>query len=130
MKLPFFPLAYLYIGLSLMSLLYIVTLAWYNPNLIMAMVDVELSNTDSVSSIRGVYGSVGLTLIAMFAYLTRTNLGAVLFFLTLFWGLYALSRIITEFVDGPLGDFGNNWIRIESAFCFSGALLLLLKHRK
>lgn len=130
MKLLFVPLAYLYIGLSLISLLYIAALAWYNPHLIMVMVDVELPNTDSVSSIRGVYGGVGLTLTAMFAYLAKTNLGATLSFLTLFWGLYALSRIITGFVDGPLGDFGNSWVRIESALCLSGVLLLLFRHRK
>jgi hypothetical protein len=46
-------------------------------------------------------------------------------FLTLFWGSYACSRVVTWVVDGPLGEFGMNWLAIESCFCLIGALLLV-----
>jgi len=50
-------------------------------------------------------------------------------FLTMFWFSYASSRLITMVVDGPLGDFGNQWISIESAFGILGLILLIIDKR-
>ncbi len=49
-------------------------------------------------------------------------------FFTMFWLLYALSRIITIWANGPLGEFGNNWLKIELSFGLF-ALVLYLLHR-
>jgi hypothetical protein len=35
-------------------------------------------------------------------------------FIALFWCMYALSRLMTISVEGPLGDFGSQWLVIES----------------
>jgi hypothetical protein len=48
-----------------------------------------------------------------------------LLFLSLFWGAYAISRLITIFVDGSLGTFGNQWIITETTFCVIAIGLLL-----
>ncbi len=113
-----------YAALSILSLLYVSSLAWIDPIAVMKLVDVTLPNTDSISSIRGVYGGVGLSLIAMISYLTKKHLVMAVSFLTLFWGLYAVSRIITIVMDGPLGEFGRTWVRIESVCCIVGIVLL------
>lgn len=115
-----------YAALSILSLLYVSLLAWVDPKDVMKLVDVTLPNTDSISSIRGVYGGVGISLVVMVSYFTKRDLVTAVSFLTLFWGLYATSRIITIFVDGPLGEFGNTWVWIESVYCIVGIVLLLL----
>src|SRR5690606_24998081 len=118
--------ALVYITLSLLSLCYVSVLAWINPREVMSLVDVSLPNPDSIISIRGVYGGVGLTLMIIFIYFIWMRLHTAVLFLTLFWGFYTLSRVITVWVDGPLGEFGNNWMRVESTFCITGLVLLLL----
>lgn len=130
MKKSFKVTAWAYITLSVLSLLYVSTLAWLNPKEVMNLVGVTLPNPDSISSIRGVYGGAGLTLIVIFVYFTRLDLTVAVLFLTLFWGLYAVSRAVTAVIDGPLGEFGSSWFRIESAFCIAGLIFLLLRYVK
>lgn len=95
----------------------------------MDLVGVKLPNTDAFSSIRGVYGGVGLTLFIVLLYALRKNLQEGLGLLALLWGLYALSRIITIFNEGALGDFGTRWLTIESSF-FVFALVLFFLNRR
>ncbi len=73
----------------------------------MDMVQVKLPNNDAYSSIRGVYGGVGITICIALMYTMRKNLVESLGFLSILWGLYATCRIITIFSEGSLGSFGN-----------------------
>lgn len=111
--------------LSLLSLVYVSGMAWWNPRAIMALVHEKLTNTDSISSIRGVYGSVGLFVVSVLGYLWSAGLTITLRFLSIFWFLYAASRLLTWAVDGPLGSFGMQWLTIE---LFLGISCLMLSY--
>lgn len=115
-----------FISLSAVSLLSVSVMAFLSPQAVMDLVAVKLPNTDAYSSIRGVYGGVGLTLFISLIYLMRTDLPKGLAFLSLLWGFYALSRIITVFTEGALGDFGKQWLLIESLFFIIAVSLLIL----
>lgn len=118
-----------FIGLSALSLLSVSVMAFYNPQDVMNLVDVKLSNTDAYSSIRGVYGGAGLSITLLLVYLFKNNVRLALGFLATLWGLYALSRIITVMAEGALGAFGSQWLFIESTL-FIIAMILLLLSRK
>ncbi|MCE7863426.1 MAG: DUF4345 domain-containing protein [Bacteroidetes bacterium CHB5] len=118
-----------FILISAFSLAYVAVLAIINPQAVMDLVNVTLPNTDSISSIRGVYGGVGITLVFTLLYLAINKTTSGVSFLTIFWGSYALSRVITWIVNGPLGEFGTNWLFIESCFCITGAVLLIIGKR-
>lgn len=113
-----------FILISALSLAYVAMMAIVNPQSVMDLVGVKLPNTDSISSIRGIYGGVGITLVVMLLYMAFSQPSNGLLFLTFFWGSYACSRIITWVVDGPLGDFGTTWLLIEGFLCIIGVLLL------
>lgn len=118
-----------FIALSAISLGYVALLSLYNPQLTMNLVSTTLPNTDAISSIRGIYGGVGLVISIQLVYLFIYNYRKALIFLSLFWGAYAISRLITIFVDGVLGNFGNQWIIIESIFCTISIALFLASKR-
>jgi hypothetical protein len=118
-----------FILLSAASLLSVSLMAFSNPQSVMNLVQVQLTNTDALSSIRGVYGGVGLTLVISLVYLMLKDVQNGLAFLCLLWGLYAVSRIITAFADGALGAFGSRWLLIESSFFCIAALLFVLRKR-
>ena len=118
-----------FILLSALALLSVSIMAFSNPQSVMDLVGVRLTNTDAFSSIRGVYGGVGLTLFISLIYLMMTDVNKGLAFLALLWGSYALSRTVTIFTEGALGAFGRQWLIIESVF-FVIALLLLWTNRK
>lgn len=113
----------IYIAFSIFSLASVSILSIYNPQATMDLVATPLPNTDAISSIRGIYGGVGLVIIFSLIYLWIKNIKEALIFLCLFWFAYAFSRIITIYVDGPLGDFGTQWLIIESVL---GVISLLL----
>jgi nitrate reductase gamma subunit len=115
-----------YVGISILALVSVSLLSIINPQSTMDLVSVQLGNTDALSSIRGVYGGVGLSMVAGLIFLSFRRFNWALGFLTMFWGFYALSRLITILVDGPLGDFGNQWIVIESILFFLGLFLSVL----
>ncbi len=115
--------------LSAFSLAYVALLAIKSPQAVMDLVQVKLGNNDALSSIRGVYGGVGITLVIAILYLTFFCLQQGVQFITLFWGSYASSRLITILADGALGDFGNTWFMIESIFCFVGIALIIFGRR-
>lgn len=116
-------LAKSFILLSAFSLLAVSLMAFSDPQAVMDLVQVKLPNADAFSSIRGVYGGVGLTLFIWLIYLWRTNVQQALAFLSLLWGFYAVSRIMTIFMEGKLGAFGNQWLVIESVFFLISATL-------
>jgi hypothetical protein len=117
-----------FILLSAISLLSVSLMAFSNPQSVMDLVQVQLTTTDALSSIRGVYGGVGLTLVISLLYLLRSDVQKGLLFLCLLWGLYAASRIITIVADGTLGAFGQQWLVIESVFfCIAVTLVVLQK---
>ncbi|PUZ27688.1 protein of unknown function [Chitinophaga costaii] len=120
-------ISYICIGLFLSSLLYISILAWANPETVMAFVEVELNNNDAKSSIRGVYGGVGFFLVGLALIISIRNLQHGLLFFTAFWLMYAVSRILTTIVDGPLEAFGNTWLKIELSFGLLSLTLYLLR---
>lgn len=104
-------------------------MAFSNPQAVMDLVGVQLTNTDAYSSIRGVYGGVGLTLFITLVYLALTDYRKGLVFTSLLWGFYAVSRLITIQVEGALGAFGNQWLTIESTLCALSLLLLWANSR-
>ncbi|MEL6536542.1 MAG: DUF4345 domain-containing protein [Bacteroidota bacterium] len=110
-------LSKLFVGISILSVGYVALLSLVSPQATMDLVQVTLPNTDAVSSIRGVYGGVGLAISIVLVYLLVKDLPKALGLLGLFWGGYALSRVITLLVDGPLGAFGTQWLTIEGTFC-------------
>jgi len=122
-------LAWLFITLSGLSVLYVSVLAMINPQQVMQLVQVTLPNNDAYSSIRGVYGGVGITLVTVLFVAARKNVQYALSYLALFWGMYSISRIITMVAEGPLGNFGQQWLVIETGFSLL-ALVLLFLHKK
>jgi len=119
----------LYVGTSILGLASVSILSLIDPQSTMDLVNVKLDNTDAISSIRGIYGGVGISIISGLSYLLMTKIILAIRFLTMFWFSYASSRLITMVVDGPLGDFGNQWISIESAFGILGLILLIIDKR-
>ena len=119
-----------FILLSAFSLLSVSLMAFFAPQSVMDLVQVKLGNSDAFSSIRGVYGGVGLTIVIFLLQLLWTDINKALGFLSLLWGLYALSRLITIVVEGPLGSFGKQWLFIELAFFITAQFLLVLRKRK
>lgn len=113
-----------FILLSALALLSVSVMAFSNPQSVMDLVGVRLTNTDAFSSIRGVYGGVGLTLFISLIYLMLRDVPKGLAFLSLLWGFYALSRIVTVVAEGALGAFGRQWLLIESVFCLVALALL------
>lgn len=120
-----------FILLSALSFLYVSLMAFASPQAVMDLVNVNLGaeNTDAFSSIRGVYGGVGLALFVTLVYLAFRAPKQGLMFLMLIWGLYAFSRLITIAMEGPLGDFGSQWLSTE-LFFFSISTLLFVLGRK
>lgn len=114
-----------FIFLSAISLVYVALLALWSPQSVMNLVSVKLENTDAISSIRGIYGGVGITIFLTLLYLGTNHVEKGLMFLSLFWGSYSLSRIITHMTEGALGDFGMQWLWIETSFCVIGVTLLI-----
>jgi hypothetical protein len=112
-----------FILLSALSLLSVSLMAFSNPQSVMDLVAVQLNNNDAFSSIRGVYGGVGLTLFISLIYLVRQEFQRGLAFLSLLWGFYALSRVITIFSEGALGAFGTQWLITEAVFFLVATLL-------
>lgn len=119
----------IFIGFSAFSLGYVAILSLISPQSTMDLVATTLSNTDAISSIRGIYGGVGLVITIQLIYLLAKDYYKGLLFLALFWGAYAISRLITILLDGPLGDFGNQWIVIEAFFCSIAIILLVLSKK-
>ncbi|GAA0879577.1 hypothetical protein GCM10009119_25450 [Algoriphagus jejuensis] len=109
-----------YIGFSILSLFSVSLLALFDPQSVMDLVEVKLENTDALSSIRGVYGGVGITICLSLVYLLLFYPEKGAAFLSIFWGAYAFSRLITLISDGPLGDFGNQWLLVESCLSLIG----------
>ncbi len=120
---------YTFIGFCTLSLLYVSVLAFINPQLVMDLVAVELKNTDAYSSIRGIYGGVGLAVVIMLVYFMFKNQPLGLVFLGLIWSLYAISRLITIFVEGTLGNFGSQWLVTESTLAILSLILLYLNKK-
>lgn len=119
-----------FIVLSALSFLSVSLMAFVNPQSVMDLVAVKLSNTDAVSSIRGVYGGVGLTLFIVLLYTMLKNVREGLGLLMLLWGFYAASRLITIANEGSLGAFGQKWLTIETVFFVVSVILFLIESRK
>ncbi len=112
------------IGISVLGILSVSVMAFGDPQAVMDLVRVKLDNTDAYSSIRGVYGGVGIALLGVLLYLAFTDRKAALGFIALFWGMYAVSRIMTIAMEGPLGAFGSQWLAIEGTLCLVALGLL------
>lgn len=117
------------IGFSAFSIVMVSLMAFKDPQAVMDLVQVKLTNNDAYSSIRGVYGGVGMTICVIFIYLLVKDIKLGLKLISIFWGFYAFSRIITMMVEGPLGAFGQKWLSIELFFCLLSLIVLTLKLR-
>jgi hypothetical protein len=116
--------SWLLIGISVLGILSVSFMAFSDPQAVMELVHVKLDNTDAYSSIRGVYGGVGIAILGVLLYLVFTDRKAALGFIALFWGMYALSRLMTISMEGPLGDFSSQWLVIESTLSLFACGLL------
>lgn len=119
-----------YLLFSILAILAFSLMALFDPQYVMDFVGVKLSNNDAISSIRGVYGGVGLTICLTLAYLFLLHPEKGAAFLSVFWGSYAFSRLITLFSEGPLGDFGNQWMFLETLLALLGLALWYLLQSK
>jgi Domain of unknown function (DUF4345) len=113
-------------GISVLGIASVSLMAFNSPQSVMDLVQVKLENTDAMSSIRGVYGGAGIAILMVMIYLWRNNLKQGMLFLAVFWGSYAISRLLTILIDGALGAFGTQWIVTETVLAL-GALLLYIK---
>jgi hypothetical protein len=111
------------IGLTSLGILMVSVMAFINPQSVMDLVGVTLPNTDAYSSIRGVYGGAGMAIFVALVYLLINNQKLGLLFVALICGLYAMSRTITIYVEGNLGEFGQQWLIIESSMCIMALLV-------
>ncbi|NBP69766.1 MAG: DUF4345 domain-containing protein [Cytophagia bacterium] len=118
-----------FIAFSVLAILMVSVMAFINPQEVMDFVQVKLPNNDAYSSIRGVYGGVGVTISIVFIYLGLKDQTKGLIFAAILWGLYAVSRLVTIANEGKLGDFGNQWLTIESGLCITALVLLSAKLR-
>ncbi len=114
-----------FVALSVFSIGSVSIMSMISPQSTMDLVSVSLDNTDAMSSIRGVYGGVGLSITVCLLYLMLKDIKNALRFLSLFWGMYAFSRLITILMDGALGSFGNQWIITETVFCLISLFFML-----
>jgi len=119
-----------FIIISVMSLMYVALMAMADPQKVMELVQVQIPNNDAYSSLRGVYGGVGLAISLFLLYLIKRYKDLALAFLSLLWGFYAISRLITIFIEGPLGDFGRQWIVIETLFFMIACVLFYLQFKQ
>ena len=117
------------ISFSAFAILMVSLMAFQNPQAVMDLVQVKLPNNDAFSSIRGVYGGVGLTIAISLIYLVFKDHMKGLAFAAILWGCYALSRVITISMEGPLGAFGQQWLLIESVLCALSLILLAIRLR-
>ncbi|AEE53025.1 DUF4345 domain-containing protein [Haliscomenobacter hydrossis] len=117
------------IALNALGVLMISLQAMVNPQSVMDLVGVKLTNTDAYSSIRGVYGGIGLLIFIQLVYLAIKNPKQGLALVALFGGLYAFSRIMTIFMEGELGAFGQQWLIIEATLCLLALTVLALRLR-
>lgn len=106
--------AHVLMTFSVLGIVSVSLMAFNSPQSVMDLVQVKLENTDAMSSIRGVYGGAGIAILTVMIYLWRNDLAKGMVFLSIFWGSYALSRLITIMADGALGAFGTQWIYTES----------------
>lgn len=120
---------YTFMIFSAFAIAIVSLMAFQNPQAVMDLVQVNLPNTDAYSSIRGVYGGVGLTIFLTLIYLMIKDQTKGLVFASMLWGFYAMSRLITIFMEGNLGAFGNQWLTIESILCITALTLLSFKIR-
>jgi hypothetical protein len=118
-----FRLAGFLLYFSAFAILMVSAMAFMNPQDVMDLVQVKLSNNDAFSSIRGVYGGVGLAIIAVILYCVKNDRRLGLLFLSILWGGYAFSRLLTILVEGQLGQFGTQWLIIESVLCIAAISL-------
>lgn len=119
-----------FILISVMSLMYVALMAMADPQKVMELIQVQIPNNDAYSSLRGVYGGVGLAISLFLLYLIKRYKDLALAFLSLLWGFYAISRLITIFIEGPLGDFGRQWIVIETLFFIIACVLFYLQFKQ
>ncbi len=115
--------------ISALGTLSVSLMALVDPQGVMAMVHTPLDNTDAYSSVRGVFGGVGLTLAAIMVWVFRRDRTAGLGFIALFWGNYALCRALTIAMDGPLGAFGGQWIVIGTMLALAALALYVVRKR-
>lgn len=118
-----------FLVLSALAIVSVSLLAFYNPQSVMDLVHVKLHNTDAYSSIRGVYGGVGLAIFITFIYLAFKDQFRGLIFGAMLWGFYALSRFITIVNEGALGGFGKQWFVTEGVLCLVALTLVCFQLR-
>jgi hypothetical protein len=113
-----------YIWFSASAFLSVSLMAVVDPQSVMDLVRVQLGNPDALSSIRGIYGGVGFALVVSLVFLSIKEIERGIILLSMIWGLYAGSRILTDLMEGPLGKFGRQWLWTEGVLFLVGIFLL------
>lgn len=116
-----------FILFSILNLLTWSVIPFMSLQAIRNLVTIRLPDTTALSSIRGVYGGMGLTLFISLLYLQFTNLRHSLAILCLLSGVVALSPIIITFSEGTLGAFSSQWLLTESLVIGNAAPLLFFR---
>lgn len=109
-------------GLSFFS---IALQALYDPQLIMNLVQDELTNINARNSIRAFYGGVNLAFGGFMLYSAYHRPEPALIILVLYTGGFFLGRLIGFMSDGPLvSTFIISWTIIELILCIASLWLL------
>lgn len=101
--------------------------AFISPQSLLDLAGEKLNNPDASSSVRGVYGGVGLLIFMQLVYLLFNNQKQALIIVALFGGLYAVSRAVTVITDGPLGTFGTRLFITETVLWVLALALLMIR---
>ena len=119
----------IFILLSSIAIGFVSIQSMIDPIATMDLVNVHLGNNDAISSIRGIYGGIGIVITLSLLHLFFKDYKKGLVFSVMFWSAYAISRVVTYIVDGPLGEFGSQWLLLESILSLLGMTLVILNTR-
>ena len=109
-----------FIGFSAFAIIMVSIMAFSDPQAVMDLVQVKLTNNDAYSSIRGVYGGVGLTIFFTFVYLGFRDQTKGLLFAAVLWGLYAVSTDRHYFPRRTTGRFWQSMVNNRKWFMYRG----------
>ncbi|HWJ29652.1 MAG TPA: DUF4345 family protein [Flavisolibacter sp.] len=120
----------LLVSFSATAILMASIMIFFHHQRVMNVLKVNLPGAYTRSFMLALYGIVGLAAGLSMIYIFIKNQRKGLSFLTLLWGFYAASRLMTILFNGSLNDFGR-WLFIDSMlFMVSVVLLLMQPERK
>lgn len=98
--------------------------ALFDPQTIMAQVDVLLDNNSAKSSTRAIYGGMHLAFGLFFLYGAFRAQKEALWVLFLYGAGFVLGRFLSLVMDGSPNSFISTWIFVETATAVAAGFLL------